>query len=59
MAKTQRGSSVSKSRQRKIDHIRSLSGKEGWPKPRIRDKGLHHMKMKSEDLQIALDGTIY
>lgn len=59
MAKRTGGRVVSASRQRKIDHIRELSKKQGWSKSKIRDKALHHMKMKSEDLQVALDGMIY
>lgn len=50
---------ISVKRQRKIDHIREISTREGWSRTKVRDKGLHHMNMKPEDLQIAMNGTIY
>lgn len=50
---------ISKSRQRKIDHLREISQKEGWSKSKLRQKALHHMKMRPEDVQVAFDGLIY
>jgi hypothetical protein len=49
---------ISKRRQRKIDHIKSLAGKKAWPKGRLRQKALHHMNMPAEDVQAAM-GKIY
>lgn len=54
-----KNTTISKSRQRKIDHIRHLKSDTKMTKSELREKGLHHMKMKPEDLQAALGGLLY
>jgi len=55
-AKRQTETTISKKRQRKIDHIRELRRK-GEKKTRIRNKAIHHMKMSGEDIVAAFDGN--
>jgi hypothetical protein len=49
---------VSKKTQRKIDHLREVLA-TGEKKYKVAQKGLHHMKMKPEDVQTAIQGNIY
>jgi hypothetical protein len=48
----------SNARMRKIEHVRELI-RRGEKREKIKNKALHHMKMKPEDLQEALDRNIY
>lgn len=49
---------ISKKRQRKIEHLRSCVG-QGYSRAQLVNKGLHHMNMSSDDVQVALGGQIY
>lgn len=41
---------VSKSRQRKIDHVRKLRKRKGWSPARIKHYAIHGMQMPGNDI---------
>lgn len=50
---------ISSKRLRKIEHIKSLRGQEGWSNAKIRRKAIHFMKMDGDDLVTAFEGKLY
>lgn len=48
---------IGKRRQRKIEHVRSLFGKDGWSKGRVLQYAIHGMNMAGNDIVEAMQGT--
>lgn len=48
---------LTEKRLRKIEHLREYRKQHG--KAKAREKAIHFMKMPSEDIQAAFEGSIY
>jgi hypothetical protein len=48
---------LGKKRKRKIEHVRSLLGKDGWSAARVRHYAIHGMKMYGSDVTEAFKDT--
>jgi hypothetical protein len=50
-------SKLTEKRLRKIEHLKQYKAQNG--KAKARQKAIHFMKMSSEDIQAAFEGSIY